>query len=105
MNARLDTCNQKAESATLNIRIKDELRALLVPDADKARKVYDPLGDQTQDELEPQVFGDQMLRRPARNLANLVSLQRTTSLLPPLRIRRRSDAWETRETDGYATPV
>jgi hypothetical protein len=53
MNARLDTCNQKAESATLNIRIKDELRALLVPDADKARKVYDPLGDQTLDEPEP----------------------------------------------------
>jgi para-nitrobenzyl esterase len=73
MNARLDTWNQKAESASPNIKIKDELLALLVPDADQARKVYDPLGDQTLDELEPQVFGDQILVRPARNLANVVS--------------------------------
>jgi para-nitrobenzyl esterase len=49
---------------------KDELFALFGADADQARKLYDPRGDETLDELKQQVFADKTLVEPARHLAN-----------------------------------
>jgi para-nitrobenzyl esterase len=49
---------------------KYELFGLFGPDADKARRLYDPLGDSTLDELKQQVFADRTLVEPARHLAN-----------------------------------
>jgi len=49
---------------------KYELFGLFGPDADRARKVYDPLGNQTLDELTQQVFADRAMVEPARHLAN-----------------------------------
>ena len=49
---------------------KYELFGLFGPDADRARKVYDPLGNQTLDELRQQVFADRAMVEPARHLAN-----------------------------------
>jgi para-nitrobenzyl esterase len=49
---------------------KYELFGLFGPDADQARKLYDPLGNQTLDELRQQVFADRAMVEPARHLAN-----------------------------------
>jgi para-nitrobenzyl esterase len=49
---------------------KYELFGLFGPDADKARRLYDPLGDSTLDELKQQVFADRTLVEPTRHLAN-----------------------------------
>jgi len=49
---------------------KYELFGLFGPDADRARKLYDPLGNQTLDELRQQVFADRTLVEPARHFAN-----------------------------------
>ncbi|MGH7344524.1 MAG: carboxylesterase family protein, partial [Candidatus Rokuibacteriota bacterium] len=43
------------------------------PDADKARKLYDPLSDQPLDELRQQVFADRTFVEPARHFANEMS--------------------------------
>lgn len=52
---------------------KDELFAVFGPGADAARKLYDPRGDQTLDELKEQVYADGGMREPARNFANLMA--------------------------------
>jgi para-nitrobenzyl esterase len=49
---------------------KDELFANFGPDAELARKLYDPRGDQMLDELKQQVFADRTMVEPARHLAN-----------------------------------
>ena len=49
---------------------KYELFGLFGPDADQARRLYDPLGNQTLDELRQQVFADRTMVEPARNVAN-----------------------------------
>jgi para-nitrobenzyl esterase len=49
---------------------KYELFGLFGPDADQARSLYDPLGNQTLDELKQQVFADRTLVEPARHFAN-----------------------------------
>jgi para-nitrobenzyl esterase len=49
---------------------KYELFGLFGPDADLARRLYDPLGNQTLDELRQQVFADRAMVEPARHLAN-----------------------------------
>ena len=49
---------------------KYELFGLFGSDADRARKLYDPLGNQTLDELRQQVFADRVMVEPARHLAN-----------------------------------
>ncbi len=49
---------------------KYELFGLFGRDADLARKLYDPLGSQTLDELRQQVFADRAMVEPARHLAN-----------------------------------
>jgi para-nitrobenzyl esterase len=54
-------------------RNKDELFALFGPDANQARKLYDPHGDQTLDELKQQVFADRTLVEPARHFADEMS--------------------------------
>ena len=48
---------------------KYELFGLFGPDADRARRLYDPLGNQTLDELRQQVFADRAMVEPARHLA------------------------------------
>jgi para-nitrobenzyl esterase len=52
---------------------KDQLFAVFGPDADAARRTYDPRGDQALDELKQQVFADKTMAEPARNLANLMA--------------------------------
>jgi para-nitrobenzyl esterase len=49
---------------------KYELFGVFGPDADRARKLYDPLGNQTLDELRQQVFADRVMVEPARHFAN-----------------------------------
>jgi para-nitrobenzyl esterase len=49
---------------------KDELFAIFGANATEARKLYDPLGDQTLDELKQQVFADKIFVEPARHLAD-----------------------------------
>jgi para-nitrobenzyl esterase len=49
---------------------KDELFALFGADADQARKLYDPQGDEPLDALKQQVFADKTMIEPARHLAN-----------------------------------
>jgi para-nitrobenzyl esterase len=49
---------------------KDELFALFGADADQARKLYDPRGDEALDALKQQVFADKTMVEPARHLAN-----------------------------------
>jgi len=49
---------------------KDQVFAVFGPNAAEARKLYDPRGDQTLDELKQQVFADKTLVEPARHLAN-----------------------------------
>ena len=49
---------------------KDELFAIFGSYADEARKLYDPQGDQTLDELKQQVLADKTLVEPARHLAD-----------------------------------
>jgi para-nitrobenzyl esterase len=49
---------------------KDELFAISGTHASDARKLYDPRGDQTLDELKQQVFADVMMVEPARHFAN-----------------------------------
>lgn len=49
---------------------KDEVFANFGPNAADARKLYDPRGDQTLDELQQQVFADKTLVEPARHLAD-----------------------------------
>jgi len=49
---------------------KDELFAVFGTHASDARKLYDPRGDQTLDELKQQVFADVMMVEPARHFAN-----------------------------------
>jgi para-nitrobenzyl esterase len=53
-----------------NAKSKDELFALLGRDADAARKAYDPLRNQTLDELKQQVFADKVMLEPARHFAD-----------------------------------
>jgi para-nitrobenzyl esterase len=52
---------------------KDELFAIFGSHADEARKLYDPNGDQTLDELKQQVFADRTMTEPARYLADMVA--------------------------------
>jgi hypothetical protein len=52
---------------------KDDLFAAFGPDAAEARKLYDPRGDQTLDELKQQVLADKTLVEPARHLADTVA--------------------------------
>ena len=52
---------------------KDELFAIFGADAVQARKLYDPQGDQTLDELKQQVFCDKIHIEPARYLADAVA--------------------------------
>ncbi len=52
---------------------KEQLFAVFGPDAAEARKLYDPRGDQTLDELKEQVYADGGMREPARNFANLMA--------------------------------
>lgn len=52
---------------------KGQLFAVFGPDAVAAKKLYDPNGDQTLDELKQQVFADKTMTEPARNLANLLA--------------------------------
>jgi len=52
---------------------KDELFAIFGASADEARKLYDPNGDQSLDELKQQVFADRTMTEPARHLADLVA--------------------------------
>jgi para-nitrobenzyl esterase len=49
---------------------KDELFALFGPYVEEARKLYDPKGSQTLDELKQQVFADKTFVEPSRHLAN-----------------------------------
>ncbi len=49
---------------------KDELFALFGHYAGEARKLYDPKGNQTLDELKQQVFADETLVEPSRHLAD-----------------------------------
>jgi len=49
---------------------KDDLFALFGPDAAQARRLYDPLGNHTLDELKQQVCADRTLVEPARHFAN-----------------------------------
>jgi len=56
-----------------NASSKDELFAQFGPYADAARKLYDPRGDQTLDELKQQVFADRTMTEPARHVADLVA--------------------------------
>jgi para-nitrobenzyl esterase len=52
---------------------KDELFAIFGANAAQARKLYDPQGDQTLDELKQQVFCDKIHIEPARYLADEVA--------------------------------
>ena len=52
---------------------KDELFAIFGANAVQARKLYDPQGDQTLDELKQQVFCDKIHIEPARYLADAVA--------------------------------
>jgi para-nitrobenzyl esterase len=49
---------------------KDELFAIFGANAVQVRKLYDPQGDQTLDELKQQVFCDKIHIEPARYLAD-----------------------------------
>jgi para-nitrobenzyl esterase len=49
---------------------KDELFAIFGPDAERARSLYDPRGDQTLEELKQQVFADKTLVEPTRHFAD-----------------------------------
>ena len=52
---------------------KDELFAIFGANAVQARKLYDPQGDQTLDELKQQVFADRSQTEPAHHLADAVA--------------------------------
>ncbi len=52
---------------------KDELFAIFGSYVDEARRLYDPNGTETLDELKQQVFADKTMTEPARHLANLVA--------------------------------
>src|SRR5262249_34509722 len=52
---------------------KDDLFALCGPDADQARRLYDPLGNHTLDELKQQVFADRTFVEPVRHFANALA--------------------------------
>jgi para-nitrobenzyl esterase len=49
---------------------KDELFAIFGPNAERARSLYDPRGDQTLEELKQQVFADKTLVEPTRHFAD-----------------------------------
>jgi para-nitrobenzyl esterase len=52
---------------------KDDLFAAFGPDAAEARKLYDPRGDQTLEELKQQALADETLVEPARHLADTLA--------------------------------
>jgi para-nitrobenzyl esterase len=52
---------------------KYELFSVFGPDAAQARKLYDPLGSQTLEELRQQIFADRTMVEPARHFANEMS--------------------------------
>ena len=52
---------------------KSDLFAIFGASADEARKLYDPNGDQSLDELKQQVFADRTMTEPARYLSDLVA--------------------------------
>jgi para-nitrobenzyl esterase len=52
---------------------KDQLFAMFGSFADEARKLYDPEGTETLDELKQQVFADKTMTEPERHLADLVA--------------------------------
>jgi para-nitrobenzyl esterase len=52
---------------------KDALFAIFGAHAPDARKLYDPRGDQTFDELKQQVFADKTMTEPARYLADAIA--------------------------------
>ena len=56
-----------------SVASKDELFAIFGANAGEARKLYDPQGDQTLDELKQQVFCDKIHIEPARYLADEVA--------------------------------
>jgi para-nitrobenzyl esterase len=51
----------------------DQLFAVFGSQAEEARKLYDPKGDQPLDELKQQVFADRTMTEPARHLADVVA--------------------------------
>ena len=52
---------------------KDALFVIFGADATEARKLYDPRGDQTLDELKQQLFADRNMTEPARHLADMIA--------------------------------
>jgi len=52
---------------------KDELFALFGSNSPEARRLYDPRGDQTLDELKQQVFADRTMSEPMRHFARLMA--------------------------------
>ena len=52
---------------------KDALFVIFGADATEARKLYDPRGDQTLDELKQQLFAYKSMTEPARHLANMIA--------------------------------
>ena len=52
---------------------KDDLFAAFGADAAEARKLHDPRGDQTLEELKQQILADKTLVEPARHLADVVA--------------------------------
>jgi len=57
------------------------------PNAGEARKLYDPKGDQTLDELKQQVFCDRIHIEPARYLADAVARAGRSRLSLPFFLR------------------
>jgi para-nitrobenzyl esterase len=53
-----------------NANSKDDLFSIFGPNAAEARKLYDPRGDLTLDELKQRVFADKTMVEPARHLAD-----------------------------------
>jgi para-nitrobenzyl esterase len=54
---------------------KDDLFRIFGPHAEEARRLYDPNGSGTLEELKQQVFADRTMTEPARHLAELVTAQ------------------------------
>jgi para-nitrobenzyl esterase len=52
---------------------KEALFAPFGAEADLARRLYDPRGEHTLDELKQQIFADRVMVEPARHFANLVA--------------------------------
>ena len=80
-------------------RDKDELFAEFGGAADAARKLYDPRGDQSLDELKQQAFADRRLVEPARHRADEMAHAGQSNLALSLRLRLGEAA---RDQHGHA---